>query len=42
LPVGSGNEDNQFGNGLHFYPENEPLVATEISGGIALEVNTNG
>lgn len=42
LPVGSGNEDNQFGNGLHFYPEDEPLIATEISGGIALEINTNG
>jgi hypothetical protein len=27
---------------LHFYPENEELVATEISGGIALEINTNG
>jgi hypothetical protein len=42
LPVGSGNEDNQFGNGLHFYPGSDPLVATEISGGIALEINTNG
>jgi len=42
LPVGSGNEDNLFGNGLHFYPENEELVLAEANGGIAVEINTNG
>ena len=41
LPVGSGNEDNQFGNGLHFYPEIEPTILTEVNGSIALEVSTN-
>ena len=42
LPVGSGNEDNQFGNGLHFYPKIEPAILTEVNGSIALEVSTNG
>lgn len=41
LPIGSGNEDDQFGSGMHFYPETEPAILTEVNGPIALEVSTN-
>jgi hypothetical protein len=42
LPVGSGNEDNDFGMNGHFYPDQEASILAETTGAIALEVNTNG
>ena len=42
LPIGSGNEDNDFGMNGHFYPDQEASILAETTGAIALEVNTNG
>ena len=42
LPVGSGNEDNDFGMNGHFYPDQEAAILAETTGAIALETNTNG
>ena len=42
LPIGSGNEDNDFGMNGHFYPDQEAAILAETTGAIALEVNTNG
>jgi hypothetical protein len=42
LPIGSGNEDNDFGNYGHFFPDQEAAILAETTGAIALETNTNG
>lgn len=42
LPIGSGNEESQFGTGMHFYPGAESQVLAEVNGAIATEVSTNG
>ena len=42
LPIGSGNEDNDFGMNGHFYPDQEAAILAETTGAIALETNTNG
>lgn len=42
LPIGSGNEESQFGTGMHFYPDAESQILAEVNGAIATEVSTNG
>ena len=42
LPIGSGNEDNNFGISSNFYPNQESSILAETTGAIALEVSTNG
>lgn len=41
LPVGSGNEDDSYGFGGHFYPDREAEILAETTGAIGLELNTN-
>jgi hypothetical protein len=41
LPIGSGNEDNIYGSGFHFYPGDGDTILAEVNGSIALEVSTN-
>jgi hypothetical protein len=42
LPIGSGNENNDFGLSGHFFPDQESSILAETTGAIALETNTNG
>jgi len=42
LPIGSGNEDQQWGISGAFYPETEQDILAETTGAIGLENNTNG
>ena len=42
LPIGSGNEDNNFGISTNFFPDQEASILAETTGSIGLEVNTNG
>ena len=42
LPIGSGNEESQFGTGMHYYPDAEGQILAEVNGAIAIEVSTNG
>ena len=42
LPIGSGNENNDFGLSGHFFPDQESSILAETTGDIALETNTNG
>jgi len=42
LPIGSGNDDQSWGFGGHFYPESEASILAESTGAIGLETNTNG
>tara|TARA_R110000822_G_scaffold11478_4_gene41914 strand:- start:264 stop:746 length:483 start_codon:yes stop_codon:yes gene_type:complete len=42
LPIGSGNEDNNFGISANFFPDQEASILAETTGSIGLEVNTNG
>lgn len=42
LPIGSGNEEDVYGFGGHFYPDQEAEILAETTGSIGLEVNTNG
>jgi len=42
LPIGSGNENNDFGLSGHFFPDQESSILAETTGAIALETNNNG
>lgn len=40
LPIGSGNEDDSYGNYSHFYPDDQDSILAETTGCIGLESDT--